>query len=254
MTPLSDVPVIVPVGGLATRAREITHDLIPKHLIVLGEGRTVLSVVCQALQAVGFRRFVFCVGHHKHAVVRYIREENWITHTETSYDLSEELTPLGPDGAVLQAITCMGHMGPALIIPGDALLPWAQIAEMCTQHMQHGQYITTAVTVQAQPSTLVINENSHLGLPGKESEGLKFVKAAGVTIVQADVFRKLCETYTRAQPSQDCMLNLVHTILPWALSVGIDIFSAYELTGDVLDVGTPENICHAQLNWQRFAL
>lgn len=56
---LQDVHVILPVGGLATRALEVTEDKIPKHLIQLKNGKTVLGRVLHGLQSEGYKKFVF---------------------------------------------------------------------------------------------------------------------------------------------------------------------------------------------------
>lgn len=45
---IRDVTVIMPIAGKGIRAREVTKDIIPKPLIELEPGRTILDTICEA--------------------------------------------------------------------------------------------------------------------------------------------------------------------------------------------------------------
>ena len=107
----AQVTVFLPVGGRATRALEVTKDVIPKHLIKLDNGLSVLEVVCRQLQIAGFRKFVFCTGHHQEQITAFVRGESWVSYENVSYNLSLESKPLGPEGAILAAISSLGIIG-----------------------------------------------------------------------------------------------------------------------------------------------
>ena len=127
---LRDTMVLMPIGGKATRAREVTNDIIPKHLIELSSGRPVLEFVLHGLQKAGFRHFIFCLGEHKDQIARYICEEKWVHDRLVSYDFSIEEGLLGVDGAVMRAIKTLKLDGQGIIVPGDMLLPWDGLANM----------------------------------------------------------------------------------------------------------------------------
>jgi len=123
----------MPVGGKATRALDVTADVIPKHLIRLGNGLPILEVALRQLQEVGFRRFVFCTGHHQEQISDFVRKETWRSY-DSWYELSVETQPLGPEGAILAAISELGIAGQAMFVAGDVMVPWIGLAAMNERH------------------------------------------------------------------------------------------------------------------------
>lgn len=143
---ISNVTVIMPVGGLGTRARDVTKDLIPKSLIELEQGKTVLDAICDNLQVAGFRKFVFCVGHHKNQVIDRMSSEQWIRTNDVTYQFSEESEPLGYEGAVLNAIKALNLTGQAMVVPSDMLHDWEALVEMNREHKRSGAGVTLGAT------------------------------------------------------------------------------------------------------------
>jgi len=262
---LAEITVIIPVGGKATRAQAITNDKFPKHLISISHEETVLGTICHQLQNIGFRSFLFCTGYHSAQIVKYVNEVLGKVDQNVTYRFSDESTPLGPDGAVLNAIKGHAITGDILIIPGDTLLPWNEVAEMCSWHTEQlSDGITLGVTrknseheisggvfVIDKHTNKLIDYYSHSINPPIEKGGLEYYRSAAVTVATAGYFAHLCDLYS-TQHTLDEQLNFRHTILPWALKTDVFSILTYEIEGHMLDVGTPSNIRHAQENHQQY--
>lgn len=262
-----DITVIMPIGGLALRAHEITHGTIPKHLIRLDNGRTVLETICRGLQKVGFRKFAFSVCHQKEQLMSYLRKEEWITHPDTEYRFSTEPLPRGPDSAAVKAISELALKGYALITPGDLLLPWQAVADMSRRHMAYGSDITFGVTsvtnsqttdvanIVAETDTdrlLWTNARSDQGSP--PLAGAHNLTSAAATMVSIERFKQLLATYADEHPDKTVYPtpSLRDEIMPWAVNKSDFQMHVYDLHGEILDLGTPERIRYGQQHWQNY--
>lgn len=263
---LNDVVVLMPIGGQATRAREVTGGTIPKHLIRLDNGQAVLDIVCQGLQQVGFRQFAFCVGRHKDQIKKHIASGSWIATKGVEYEFSEEKTPLGPDGAIMQAIGTLGLSGQGLVIPGDMMLPWGGIAEMSREHTKQGADITVGVTSHVTARTtdvgrMVVESHSNRLLwcydrtdsPGDSLPGSRNLTSAAAIALAIGRYVALCETYLDTHPEHlNKPLSLRDNVLPWAVSASDFRTDAYDTRGEALDLGTPANIRYGQEHWEQY--
>lgn len=258
--------VIMPVGGLATRAREVTKDLIPKHLILLGNGKPVLHHVLRGLQDVGFRDFVFCVGQHKDQLTDFIHQEEW-NSTEATYRLSEEEKLLGSDGAVRQAIETLDIEGRAMLIPGDAMLPWQGLAEMTDFHAQNGDGVTVAVTSHITERTtdvgrMVVEDDTNRllwcypreaqDLRGNQAGSRGLTSAAAVVITIAEYMEILDAYITENSGADTEKIGFRDQIAPWLIQKGEYPIRAFDVGGEVLDLGTPKNITYGVEHWQDY--
>lgn len=264
--PTTETTVLMPIGGKATRARSVTGDTIPKHLIPLGD-RTVLDVVCHGLQAAGFRKFVFCVGHHSDKIREHIKGGTWVNDNSVDYAFSEEKAPLGVDGAILHAIGELGLKGKGLIVPGDVMLPWRAIRSMDERHRSWGSSITMGVTSYATERTTdvgkIIVENDadrvlwcydrSAQAEGK-LDGSRALTSAAATSIDNEDYAAICQAYLDSNPTHaNTPLSLRDHVAPWASSTSSFVIEAFDLQGEVLDLGTPENILYGQGNWQHYA-
>jgi len=262
---LGDVWVVMPLGGRATRAKEVTKDAVPKHLLRLDNGETILSTVCRELQRVGFRRFVFCVGYLRDQIVDHIQDESWIWKDGVSYLFSEEDRPLGPDGAVLAAIKHWQLTGQAMMIPGDILLPWDEVANMHVAHSQRPPGVTSAVTshekrrmgelgrfvIETSTSRLRHVYGRGESVPPVESDELALT-SAGALALSVDYFVEVCEAYAEAHPGESRPFGMRDHVFPWAIEHGGFNLYGHDLQGEILDLGTPDDISFGQRNWRRY--
>lgn len=260
---MSDVTVIMPLAGLGMRAREVTKDAIPKSLIELEEGKTVLDRICEKLQDAGFRNFVFCVGHHKEQIMDRLSAEKWITTEGASYQFSKEDTLSGVEGAVLNAVETLGLKGQAMIVPGDMLHDWDALVELNRAHKDSGAGITMGTTSYITERTgdvnkMVVEEGTNrllwmfdrtevaiTGVPGTSN-----TTRIGVDIIDIDYFKDICDQFLEANPHQNKNIGMRDTLGPWVIQMGNTALHAYETQAEVVDMGTPDTIYYGQANWR----
>jgi len=122
--PLSQIPVAILAGGLATRLRPITEK-IPKSLVPVA-GRPMLAHQLEMLHARGLRRAVLCIGHLGEMIQSEFGSEAYGVKLEYSFD-GEKL--LGTGGAIKRALPRLGEE--FFILYGDSYLPiqYAPVAE-----------------------------------------------------------------------------------------------------------------------------
>lgn len=264
---LEAVTVIMPIGGLATRALPVTGDLIPKHLIRLENGNTVLDTITGGLQRVGFRDFVFCLGHHSSQLVEHIESRKWLSRDDTSYRYSIEEKPLGGDGAVVNAIREHDLKGQAMIIPGDIVVPWQSLADMNTDHKAKGVDVTIGVTSFITPRTTDIGKiigetetNRFLWCYPREAPvspdliGADNLTSAAVAVISIERYAQLCASYLAANPEAEGQtMGMRDDIMPWVAAThpGFSV-QVYDVEGELLDLGTPNNIRYGQENWRQY--
>ncbi|MDE3067174.1 MAG: nucleotidyltransferase family protein [Verrucomicrobiota bacterium] len=113
---LSQIPVAILAGGLATRLRPLTEK-IPKSLVPVA-GRPFLAHQLELLHRRGIRRAVLCVGHLGEMIQREFGGEKSGVKLEYSFDSPK---PLGTGGALKHALPLLGPEFFALY--GDSYLP-----------------------------------------------------------------------------------------------------------------------------------
>ena len=148
--PLSQIPVAILAGGLATRLRPITEK-IPKSLVPVA-GKPFLAHQLELLKSRGIRRAVLCVGYLGEMIRRDFGDgEKYGVKLDYSLD-GEKL--LGTGGAIKRALPLLGEDFFALY--GDSYLPvdYAPIAEFfqrsgkpgcMTVYRNEGKYDTSNV-------------------------------------------------------------------------------------------------------------
>jgi NDP-sugar pyrophosphorylase family protein len=258
------VKVIMPIGGLGTRAADVTNNQIPKHLIELDSGQPVLDVICEQLQGVGFRQFIFCVGHHKDQIMEHIGREEWLRAAGTTYRFSEEKAQLGVDGAVMHAIESLDLDGQGMIIPGDLFLSWEGLVRLNQRHAASGADVTFGTTSHTTERTtdvgkIIAEEGTGrlLWCYGRNDEstgdmaGARALTSVGTNVVSLNRYLELRDAYLSENPTATT-LSLRDQIAKWALQAGGFEIHAYDIGGEILDLGTPSNIQYGQNNWQSY--
>lgn len=117
MTSVSEIPVAILAGGLATRLRPITEK-IPKSLVPVA-GRPFLAHQLELLRSRGITRAVACVGHLGGMIEREFGDGSaYGVRLEYSFDGPKLL---GTGGAIRQALPRLGS--DFFVLYGDSYLP-----------------------------------------------------------------------------------------------------------------------------------
>lgn len=126
---LSQIPVAILAGGLATRLRPVTEK-IPKSLVPVA-GKPFLARQLELLYSRGVRRAVLCVGYLGEMIRREFGDgQNFGVELDYSFDGPKLL---GTGGAIRGALSLLGNE--FFVLYGDSYLPvdYAPIAE-CFHH------------------------------------------------------------------------------------------------------------------------
>ncbi len=150
MSSLSQFPVAILAGGLATRLRPITEK-IPKVLVSVA-GQPFLAHQLELLRTQGITRAVLCLGHLGEMVQREFGDGS--THgMQLDYSFDGPVL-LGTGGALKRALPKLGEK--FFVLYGDSYLPtpFAPIAEtfersgkpgLMTVYRNQGKYDTSNV-------------------------------------------------------------------------------------------------------------
>ena len=132
--PISQIPVAILAGGLATRLRPITEK-IPKVLLPVA-GKSFLAHQLELLRNQGIRKVVLCLGHLGEMVVNEFGDGTaYGVELDYSFDGPKLL---GTGGALRQALPKLGKK--FFVLYGDSYLttPFAPIADFFERSGQSG--------------------------------------------------------------------------------------------------------------------
>jgi NDP-sugar pyrophosphorylase family protein len=117
VSPVSNFPVALLAGGLATRLRPITEK-VPKLLVEVA-GEPFFSHQLRLLKNAGLTRVVLCVGHLGEMIVdQYGDGAKWGVRIDYSFDGPKLL---GTGGALIRALPKLGDA--FYVLYGDSYLP-----------------------------------------------------------------------------------------------------------------------------------
>lgn len=178
---LSQIPIAILAGGLATRLRPITEK-IPKSLVPVA-GRPFLAHQLELLHARGIRHAVLCVGYLGEMIERDFGHESFGVTLDYSFDGPKLL---GTGGAVKRALPMLGN--DFFVLYGDSYLPieYRPVAEFfrrsgklgcMTVYRNEGRYDTSNV-VFGDGEIKVYDKKARLPEMHHIDYGLSLFKAA----------------------------------------------------------------------------
>ena len=186
---ISQIPVAILAGGLATRLRPITEK-IPKSLVPVA-GRPFLAHQLEMLHARGLSHAVLCIGFLGEMIQREFGDEAFGIKLDYSFD-GEKL--LGTGGAIKRALPKLGEK--FFILYGDSYLPipYAPVAEffhrsgkpgLMTVYRNEGLYDTSNV-VFADGEIKIYDKKSRLPEMRHIDYGLSLFKSSVFAAYPAD--------------------------------------------------------------------
>ena len=176
----SGMEAVILAGGKGLRLRPYT-TLIPKPLVPLGDGHSVLEIVMRQLAAQGFVRATLTVGYLAQLVQAYAGDgSQW--GIEVNY-LTEE-SPLGTMGPVLRALdTLPEHF---VVVNADVLTS-VDFGDMLDAHIRSGAALTVATQVRehrVEFGVLDIRDNHIRGFTEKPT--MTYLVNMGIYAVSRD--------------------------------------------------------------------
>lgn len=128
--------VVILCGGLGTRLQPVLKDR-PKPMAPIN-GRPFLDLVVDHILSHGFRRIVFCTGHHGDWIAQHVSRRS-----DCEAIISQEPTPLGTAGA-LRACRFKLATPTTLVMNGDSLCR-IDLHAFLTAHQSRQAVATMAV-------------------------------------------------------------------------------------------------------------
>jgi len=222
---LAAIDVLVLCGGLGTRLRDAVPDR-PKGMALVG-GIPFLDILVDDLVKQGIRRVIFCVGHLKEQIIDRFRKRD-----DAKFVFSEEDSPLGTGGAVLNAMPLI-RSNPVLVMNGDSFCR----IELDRFYQYHFDKAATATLVLTTPEGrhdggFVCLDKAHQILSFTEKvipRATELFINAGIYFLQTEAIRLL----SAAPP-----FSLEHDVLP-ALVKKKPCFG-FLVGSPLVDIGTPE--------------
>jgi NDP-sugar pyrophosphorylase family protein len=199
--PLSQIPVAILAGGLATRLRPITEK-IPKSLIPVA-GKPFLAHQLELLHARGIRHAVLCIGYLGEMIQRDFGDGSaYGVKLDYSFDGPKLL---GTGGAIKRALPLLGDE--FFVLYGDSYLPvqYRPIAEffqrsgklgLMTVYHNEGKYDTSNVVFR--DGEIAVYDKKHRPPDMRHIDyGLSLFKAAAFDAYPADGKFDLAEVMGR---------------------------------------------------------
>jgi NDP-sugar pyrophosphorylase family protein len=198
---ISNIPVAILAGGLATRLRPITEK-IPKSLVPVA-GKPFLAHQLELLQSRGIRRAVLCIGYLGEMIQReFGNGSTYGIRLDYSFDGP---SLLGTGGAIKRALPLLGDE--FFVLYGDSYLPveYRPIAEFfrhsgklgcMTVHRNEGRYDTSNVVFRDGEIAVYDKKNRPPEMQ-QIDYGLSLFKAAVFNSYSADEPFDLAEVMSR---------------------------------------------------------
>jgi NDP-sugar pyrophosphorylase family protein len=198
--PLSQIPVAILAGGLATRLRPITEK-IPKSLVPVA-GKPFLAHQLELLRSRGIRHAVLCIGYLGEMIQREFGDEAFGVKLDYSFD---GLKLLGTGGAIKRALPKLGKE--FFVLYGDSYLPieFAPLAEafhrsgksgLMTVYRNEGKYDTSNVVFR-DGEIIVYHKKNRSTEMQHIDYGLSLFKASVFDSYAADQIFDLAEVMSK---------------------------------------------------------
>ena len=164
----SQYVAVIQAGGKGTRMIELTHDEIPKPMLLLN-GKPMIQWQIENVAKYGITEFVIITGHLGEKIKEYFGDGSGFG---VSVKYIEEKEPLGSAGA-LYYLNDMFSNKDFLLIFGDVMfcLDWDRMIKF---HEEHGAEATLLAHPNAHPydsDLLIINEDGEVtGIDSKNNK------------------------------------------------------------------------------------
>lgn len=267
---INKTTVIMPLGGLGTRARKYTKGRYSKFLIPLSRNFTVLDLVIQSLLKIGFKKYIFCIGtlFPGELVETVMSYKSTFDSLGCKYRFSYERKLLGGVGAYNKALSHINISNPVISVPGDMFLPWESLVKLVEFHLGNNSDVTIGLTSHLTDLTTDVGKiwmdkstNKIVRCLGREEhitnydQNILALTSAGVYVIDPQKFRDSYKAFLRIhRKTKRTQVEMRDQLLPWLIQGNIFTINGFDLKGEILDVGSYERIVYAKNSWKRYVL
>ena len=225
-------PVFVLAGGFGTRLRPVVDDR-PKALAAIGNV-PFLRLQLSYLQRQGIDRVVLCLGHQASMIVDELHRE---PVPGLSIATSIESSPLGTAGALCLASDYLGDAKRFFVMNGDTFVECDLRKLESAFHLQALGVIGVRRIDDAREKGVVSvsDEGRIVDFSEKQSQGPALINA-GVYCFASEILQQI--------PTGRAV-SLEQEMFPKFIASPGGVY-AHELTGEFVDIGTPDEYVRAQ--------
>ena len=221
---ICNVDVLILVGGLGTRLRDVVKDK-PKCLASIN-GKPFINFLLEDLVSQGLQRIIFATGHLSSQLDHHVKRR-----TDAEYIISFESKPLGTGGAIKFAENhfCSDQV---LILNGDSriIFDFPSLFEFHKSCRADMSILLSSATKGTDYGNVVLNEENRVtSFSEKPTESTSACVNAGVYVINRLLLNSL-QPDKQYSLEKDCLPSWIHSH---------QIFGM--LTDKaVCDIGTPE--------------
>lgn len=222
--------VLLLAGGAGTRIRHL-HPNVPKPLIPIA-GRPFIEWMIRFWRRQGAERFVVTTGHMAETAEGYFESP----HSHGIVTVREP-SPLGTGGAITFAAAKADLTDPFIAANADSLI---------AADLAFAWPLLEDDTVDGVIIGVAVKDTSRYGSLKRDAKGNLsgfYEKQPGAGVINGGIYflkRRLLNEFPRRAP-----LSMEHDVFPFLIGKGSRLRVA-EITGDFLDIGTPESLERAE--------
>lgn len=229
----SDASVLIMAGGRGSRLGEITTSK-PKPMVTVGQ-KPILEIIIENCINAGFRHVFVSLGYRKSQIRDYFRDG-----ADRGIDISylEERKPLGTAGAL--SLVPREYDSSLVVLNGD-VLSTINLSNLLQFHRERKVKATIAVRKHAIQIPFGVVETRGSSVKRIREKPISYHDvSAGMYVLEPEIFRKIPRGEYLDMP----------TLLSDTIEKGHEV-CVFPLHEDWFDVGTPEDLEGARINWPR---
>lgn len=222
--------IIILVGGLGTRLRQVVPDL-PKPLAPVA-GRPFLAWLLDACADAGLRRVILATGYRAHQIEEQVGDR-W-RDMEVVHSVEE--SPLGTGGAIRQALAYVRGDGVHLA-NGDTFLRYDPRA------LEDATRARGCVLGIALAAVDDVGRYGAVEVADGRVVGFREKGGVGAGLINAGSYFLAAEGFARLPDAAGAWSFEEQVLRPWSAAGQV---AAFERTSDFIDIGVPEDYARAQ--------
>lgn len=228
---------IILAGGLGTRLRSVVQA-VPKPMAMV-QGKPFLEHLLTYYQGQGVRQFILAVGY----LAPMIRQHFGTQWQGCRIDYSEETSPLGTGGALLQASELLvdGPDDVCLALNGDTFFA-INLAQLITFHRHHHAQVSIAAFRSADTQrymSLAIDAHHQVHALNSPPGQQQAIVNGGAYLIQTRLLQDLRQQSVVKKQSWE------NDTLPNLVAAQTRVF-AHLTAKPFIDIGIPSDYTHAQ--------
>ncbi|MDD4938434.1 MAG: sugar phosphate nucleotidyltransferase [Candidatus Shapirobacteria bacterium] len=226
---ISGITAYVVAGGRGLRMESLTHDLIPKSLVNIGNSKVLLDFVFDTVSKVGINDIVVCLSHHSEKIIERYRGMDGMNINFSIDDI--------PNGGIVKALESALKKFPQnkdfVFLHGDEVVTNFSLLEMFNFHKSNDGMVTGLLSKNLQASRTVVmklENDYHVSdfIRNDDGSHYDYLSSLGLFIFKPSIYNEI----SRFKTWEDMMKTLSSENKVYGFSSDAFFFN----------INTPENL------------